>query len=76
MAHRELTPRELEVLALIASGSTAKQIAIELDIAPRTAEQHIEQAKLKLRAKNRTHMVAIAMQMGLLGKPDEDSGST
>jgi LuxR family transcriptional regulator of spore coat protein len=77
MAHGELTPRELAIVALIAAGHTAKEIAIELDIAPRTVEKHIDQARLKLRAKNRIHMITIAVEMGLLpGFGGRDGGET
>jgi DNA-binding CsgD family transcriptional regulator len=66
MAHGELTPRERNVLRHVASGATAKEIAIRLDIAPRTVEKHIDHVRLKMRAKNRVHLIAIALQSGLL----------
>jgi LuxR family transcriptional regulator of spore coat protein len=73
MAHGELTPRERNVLGLVASGDTAKQIAIRLDIAPRTVEKHIDQARLKMRAKNRVHLIALALQTGLLADDSEEN---
>ena len=73
MAHGELTARERDVLALVADGGTAKQIAIRLDIAPRTVEKHIDQARLKMRAKNRTHLITLALHAGLLSSNEEGS---
>lgn len=61
-----LTAREHQVLEYIANGLSAKQVAQEIDIAPRTVERHIENVRLKIRARNRTHMVTIALESGLL----------
>lgn len=61
-----LTPREHDVLTLLARGLSAKEIANELSIAPRTVETHIERLRLKTQTRNRTHMVAHAIQQGLL----------
>lgn len=61
-----LTAREELVLALVSRGYSAKEIALELQIAPRTVEKHIDHIRLKIRARNRTHMVARAISIGLL----------
>lgn len=61
-----LTAREQQVLEFIANGLSAKEVAQEIDIAPRTVERHIENVRLKIRARNRTHMVTLAMELGLL----------
>ncbi|MET0363865.1 MAG: helix-turn-helix transcriptional regulator [Sphingobium sp.] len=61
-----LTNRELEVLALVAAGLSAKEIAQRISIAPRTVERHIENARLKMHARNRTHLVTCALIYGLL----------
>ena len=61
-----LTPRELEVLRLLAEGYSAKEVALKLDITSRTVESHIDKLRLKTRARNRTHLVAQAIQLGLL----------
>lgn len=61
-----LTPREVEVLKLVAEGSSAKEVALQLSIAPSTVERHIENARLKTRTRNRAHMIAVAMQGGWL----------
>jgi LuxR family transcriptional regulator, transcriptional regulator of spore coat protein len=60
------SPRELAVLRLVAHGFSAKQIAIQLKIAPRTVEHHIDHARAKTNAVNRTHMIARVLQTGLL----------
>lgn len=57
-----LTNRELQVLGLTAQGLSAKEIAKELKIAPRTVERHIDHIRLKTRTRNRSHMVAFAVQ--------------
>lgn len=61
----ELTRREVEVLKLVAAGLSAKEVAKELMIAPRTVERHIDHIRLKARARNRSHMVALAVRQGL-----------
>lgn len=59
-----LTERELHVLRLTALGLSAKEIAKELKIAPRTVERHIDHVRLKTRTRNRSHMVAFAISNG------------
>lgn len=61
-----LTKRELQILELIAQGYSAKEVALEIKIAPRTVEGHIDTIRLKLRARNRTHMVAKAIAAHML----------
>lgn len=61
-----LTSREVEVLKLVAVGLSAKQVAQQLSIAPRTVERHIDHVRLKTRTRNRTHMVAHAIRAGLI----------
>lgn len=61
-----LTPRELEILELVALGHSAKEIALRNDVTHRTVETQLDIMRLKLRARNRTHMVAIAMSSRLL----------
>jgi LuxR family transcriptional regulator, transcriptional regulator of spore coat protein len=61
-----LSGREQQILELVAVGLSAKEVALEIDIAPRTVERHIENIRLKLRARNRTHMVTCAAMAGML----------
>lgn len=62
----DLTRRESEVLELVANGLSAKEVAHEIGIAPRTVERHIENVRMKMRARNRAHMVAQAVISGVL----------
>lgn len=62
----ELTPREHEVLVLLAQGKQNKEIAAELTIAERTVKFHISSIFGKLGAGNRTEAVTIAVQLGLV----------
>lgn len=61
-----LTRREVEILEYVTLGLSAKEVARQVAISPRTVERHVENVRLKLRAKNRTHMVACAVRAGLL----------
>jgi HD-GYP domain-containing protein (c-di-GMP phosphodiesterase class II) len=61
-----LTPREIEVLALIARGASTRQVAERLSITPKTAETHIERIYAKTGASTRSTVTLFAMQHGLL----------
>jgi DNA-binding CsgD family transcriptional regulator len=61
-----LTSREREILHLVAQGYSAKETAQEIGIAPRTVERHIENVRHKLRARNKSHMIAKAVSLRLL----------
>ena len=65
----ELTPREREVLALLAEGRSSSEIARELVISPRTLGTHVQHILSKLGVHNRTQAVAVAHKAGL-GPPD------
>ncbi len=57
-----LTPRELQVLELIAAGKPNKEIALELSIRLKTVETHITRTFQKLGVRNRAEAVAWALQ--------------
>lgn len=61
-----LTKRERDVLAVLARGLSNKQIAAELVISERTVKFHISSLISKLGASNRTEVVALAAQHGLI----------
>ncbi len=61
-----LTPRELEVLRLMARGLQNKEIANELVISERTVKFHVSSILQKLDAGNRTEAVTIAIQQGMV----------
>lgn len=65
-ADAQLTPREIEVLPLLAEGLSNKQIAARLGIAERTAKFHVESILAKLPAATRAEAVAVAARRGLL----------
>ncbi|MGY1715368.1 helix-turn-helix transcriptional regulator [Geodermatophilus sp. SYSU D01106] len=60
------TPRETEVLALLARGRTNRQIGRELYISEKTASVHVSNILAKLGAGSRTEAVAVAASRGLL----------
>jgi DNA-binding NarL/FixJ family response regulator len=61
-----LTSRELEILALIAGGLTNSQIAARLFISPLTCKSHVSRILTKLDARDRTQLVVIAYESGLV----------
>ncbi len=64
----ELTPREVEVLRLVAKCRSYKQIAEELVISHRTVQNHVQNTLRKLQLHNRVELVRYAIDQGL----DED----
>jgi PAS domain S-box-containing protein len=63
---RPLTPRELEVLRLLATGMGTTQIAATLSISRITARNHVTNVMEKLGATSRVQAVALASQHGVL----------
>jgi HD-GYP domain-containing protein (c-di-GMP phosphodiesterase class II) len=61
-----LTPREIEVLQLIARGASTRRVAEGLDITSKTAETHIERIYAKTGASTRSTITLFAMKNGLL----------
>ena len=61
----ELTPREREVLALVAEGLTNAELAERLYISPRTAGVHVSNILAKLGMSSRTEAAAWAVRSGL-----------
>jgi DNA-binding CsgD family transcriptional regulator len=53
-----LTPRELEVLDLVATGLTNREVAVQLEVSPETIRAHLEHAFAKLSVRTRTAAVA------------------
>jgi len=64
-----LTPRELDVLRLLAEGQRQAQIAGELVISPKTVATHIEHILAKLDVHSRAEAVALAHRHDLVGTP-------
>lgn len=61
-----LTPRELEVVELLAMGLSGARIAERLVISPETVRTHVRNAMEKRGARTRAHLIAIAMRDGLI----------
>ena len=61
-----LTPRELEVLRLVAAGLTNQEIAERLFVTQATAKTHANRAMAKLGARDRAQLVVIAYETGLV----------
>jgi DNA-binding NarL/FixJ family response regulator len=62
----ELTPREREVMSLVAYGLTNGEIAQRLVISPATAKTHVSRTMMKLHARDRAQLVVLAYQVGLV----------
>ena len=59
---RDLSPRQREILALVAAGRTSKEIAGELGISESTVNWHISNVFERLGASSRAEAVAVAMR--------------
>ena len=65
-AGEALTPRELEVFAMLAEGAGNKAIAWKLGISEHTVKFHVASIMSKLSATSRTEAVAIGIRRGLI----------
>jgi DNA-binding NarL/FixJ family response regulator len=67
----QLSPREREIMHLMAEGLTAEAIAGELGVSVETVRTHVRNVIRKLQARNRVHAIAIALERGeiALGAP-------
>jgi DNA-binding NarL/FixJ family response regulator len=63
---QQLTPREQDVLELVAKGLTDTEIGSEARISEHTVKSHLKHVYWKLHAKNRAHAVALGVSTGLL----------
>ena len=61
-----LTPREREVVALVAHGLSNDEIADRMVLSPMTAKTHVSRAMTKLGARDRAQLVVFAYQSGLV----------
>ena len=67
-ARQDLTPREIEILRLVAMGHSNKEIAEKLAISVKTVENHKTKIKERLRVQTRSDLVRYAMAKGWLDK--------
>jgi two-component system, NarL family, response regulator len=61
-----LTPREIDVLRLIATGNANKEIAGKLSLTEETVKGHVKNIFAKLGANDRTHAVTIGLKRGII----------
>jgi DNA-binding NarL/FixJ family response regulator len=62
----ELTPREREVVALVANGLSNEEISHKIYVSPSTVKTHCARAMIKLGARDRAQLVVFAYQAGLV----------
>ena len=65
-AQPSLTPREVEVVRLIAEGLRNKEIAFALGITEQTAKVHVKNILAKLSVNDRTAIIPIALRRGII----------
>jgi DNA-binding NarL/FixJ family response regulator len=65
-ADDELSPRQLDILRLIAAGNANKNIADQLNIGEATVKSHVTSILSKLGANDRTHAVTIGLKRGII----------
>jgi DNA-binding CsgD family transcriptional regulator len=74
-----LSKREIEVLELVATGATNRQIAQELVVSPNTVKVHLRNIFVKLDVESRTEATLIGIRDGLIDVPegeDDDASTT
>ena len=69
----DLSPREVDVLRLIALGNTNTEIGEQLYLSVRTVETHRSHIQQKLRLSSRAELVAYAIDRGLISTEPEPS---
>ena len=67
--HPRLTPRQREILELIASGRSTSEIAKELTLSTETVRNHVRSVFRELHAHTRPQAIAAAQRLGLLAAP-------
>jgi DNA-binding NarL/FixJ family response regulator len=65
-----LTSRERSILKLVAEGHTNRAAAEFLSVSPKTVEKHRANLMRKLQLRNATELVLLAVDMGLVARPD------
>jgi DNA-binding CsgD family transcriptional regulator len=69
-----ITPRELEILGLVAQGLSNREIAGKLFVSENTVKTHCSRTFEKLGARRRTQAVQLGKQLGLLGETGRPNG--
>jgi DNA-binding NarL/FixJ family response regulator len=65
-ADETLTPREIDVLRLVAGGNANKEVAARLSLTEETVKSHVRSILSKLDASDRTHAVTIGLKRGII----------
>ena len=65
-ADEALSDRELRVLTCVAAGNSNREVAEQLSVGEETVKAHMKNILSKLRAKDRTHAVTIALKRGII----------
>jgi DNA-binding NarL/FixJ family response regulator len=68
----QLSPREREIMHLMAEGLTADAIAQQLTVSVETVRTHVRNVIRKLQARNRVHAIALALERGEIALGDND----
>jgi DNA-binding NarL/FixJ family response regulator len=68
---RKISPREAEILGLLAGGLTTEQVAGQLFLSPETVKTHVRNAVRSLGARGRLHAVILALVNGELDLPGD-----
>jgi len=66
VSDERLSPREIEVLSLIAAGNSNKMISAQLGLSEETIKAHVKNIIAKLQAHDRTHAVTVALRRGII----------
>ncbi len=76
--NQELSPREIEILGLVATGATNQQIARALFISPNTVKTHLRNVFVKLDVESRTEATLYAIQNGMIeiDTPESEASSS
>ena len=64
--HNDLTPREIEILPLLAEGMSNKEIAARLFVSPETVKKHLQNIYKKLNTKKRIEALKKAGEIGII----------
>ena len=69
-----LSPREREIMHLMAEGGTAQDVSDQLGVSVETVRTHVRNVIRKLQARNRVHAIAIALERGEIALTDPGGG--